>query len=1420
MLVVHGLWLPTGHLGLWAEDPTMPVRASRRAVRPHPFAAPAEAVAGALGDAAAKGSHATATLDLPTAGGRPLDSPELVRTDPPARGSAEVALAPWLVPTLELEPDAALALLRGLDDGVARGFSLRHAGEIAAFAADLVRRGRVLPGVSGGAAVWRPLLTGGDAEWARALAAALPPSARAAGGDPRALVGGALDALVDAAARTALEGVRLAGGRGTISGSWLGALSGRERVVDAAAPELDALAVAVAEWQRDAAGGAVRACFRLVEPDEDETQDWRVDFSLQAADEPSLVVDAEKVWRSRGALRALARHLDAPQETLLTELGRASRLWPELDDALRTPKPSTLGMDVTGAHRFLREGAPQLHAAGFGVLLPTWWGRPGSRLGAKLRARGRRSAPGTVATASAVGMSSLVDYQWELALGDEPLSEKELRELAKLKTPLVRLRGQWVELDAKHLAAGLKLLKSGGEMSVGELLHLGLSMEDDPDALPIQTVTADGALGDLLAGEAERHLAPIDPPAGFAGTLRPYQKRGLAWLTFLQSLGLGGILADDMGLGKCLSGDMSVFVNGSLTTAERLWAECAGPTTPDGVGEWAVPTRPLIVNALSGGPFPGPMVEAPIRHLYRQRVSERLRRVRLDDGSEVLITRRHKLLGTRGWTNDIAVGDRLCVPARLTWRGEPVDPDLTTLLAWQIGEGYELPNGALRITQKDVSVLDRLRLAAVDVGARLGVRMNQPSTGRDAKGQGVLGIRSVAYMRYLESRGYRWGERSAGKSIPDFIVAADDATIALFLREFFTAEGSVIPSMRLVEISSASPAVIRQLSTMLRRFGIWLRFGVKHKRATNGSGILRPYHVGTIGGPSLRLFQEHIGFSDPAKTAKLADICAKPASTNVEGVPAADILMHAKAVTGLPARHYATRPRNRWTAAVTEAYRRLDLDRLGDLRDALAWRAGSEVHFAEVVEVEDVHHTGWVYDFEVDRHHNFVAGGMLCHNTVQLLALISGDGPEVGPTLLVCPMSLVGNWEREAAKFAPGLRVHVHHGAERARGADFAAAVRESDVVVTTYSIAARDAEALGEIPWHRVVVDEAQAIKNAATRQAAAVRALPARHRVAVTGTPVENRLADLWSIMDFANPGLLGAAAAFKKKYAEPVERHGDEEAAARLRRITGPFVLRRLKTDKTIISDLPEKLEMEVLCNLTGEQASLYQAVVDDMLEKIERSDGIERRGLVLATMSKLKQVCNHPAQFLHDDTRLAGRSGKLARLEEILEEVLAAGEKALLFTQYAEFGGMLRAHLSARSGREVLFLHGGVSKKDRDAMVARFQGPAGPPLFVLSLKAGGTGLTLTAANHVVHVDRWWNPAVEDQATDRAFRIGQRRAVQVRKFVCAGTVEEKIAGMIRDKRGLAAKIVGTGEQWLTEMSTSDLRKLFALEAGAVVE
>ena len=443
-----------------------------------------------------------------------------------------------------------------------------------------------------------------------------------------------------------------------------------------------------------------------------------------------------------------------------------------------------------------------------------------------------------------------------------------------------------------------------------------------------------------------------------------------------------------------------------------------------------------------------------------------------------------------------------------------------------------------------------------------------------------------------------------------------------------------------------------------------------------------------------------------------------------------------------------------------------------------------------------------------------LADDMGLGKTIQLLSLAAASA---GPTLLVCPMSLVSNWQREAARFTPDLRVHVYHGADRE--------LRDADLVITTYQIAARDRDALAGVDWSRVVCDEAQNIKNHATRQAAAVRALPARSRIALTGTPVENRLSELWSIMDFTNPGLLGSSTSFRETFAIPVERHSDDEATARLARITGPFVLRRLKTDKSIIADLPDKQEIKVWCNLTPEQASLYTATVTDMMARIEsaveregEAGGIERRGLVLATMAKLKQVCNHPAHLLGDGSRLDGRSGKLARLEEICDEIVADGEKALCFTQYAEFGKMLRPYLEARLGCPVLFLYGGMSKKRRDEAIARFNALDEPAIFLLSLKAGGTGLNLTAANHVIHFDRWWNPAVEDQATDRAFRIGQQRDVQVRKFVCAGTLEERIDAMIEEKKALARRVIGTGESWVTSLSVAELRDVLALSPEAV--
>ncbi|GAB4166650.1 MAG: DEAD/DEAH box helicase [Rhodocyclaceae bacterium] len=452
-----------------------------------------------------------------------------------------------------------------------------------------------------------------------------------------------------------------------------------------------------------------------------------------------------------------------------------------------------------------------------------------------------------------------------------------------------------------------------------------------------------------------------------------------------------------------------------------------------------------------------------------------------------------------------------------------------------------------------------------------------------------------------------------------------------------------------------------------------------------------------------------------------------------------------------------------------------------------------------------------------------LADDMGLGKTIQLLALIEREW-EAGhraPVLLVSPTSVTGNWQKEAARFTPRLPVLVHHGTERNKGPAFARAAVQHALVVTSYALLVRDLDLFKPVEWGAVVLDEAQNIKNPDTKQARAARALTAAGRIALTGTPVENNVGELWSIMEFANPGLLGSQAEFRRRFFLPIQVDRDPAAIEGLKRLTGPFILRRLKSDKRIIADLPEKQEMKVYCPLTREQASLYAAVVQEADEAIAQADGIQRKGLVLATLTKLKQVCNHPAHFLGDHSPLPNRSGKLSRLTEMLEEVLSEGDRALVFTQFSEMGELLRRHLQESFAREVLFLHGGVAAQARERMVERFQeGDDAPPIFLLSLKAGGTGLNLTRANHVFHFDRWWNPAVEDQATDRAFRIGQMRNVQVHKFLCQGTLEERIDEMIERKKGIAAGVIGTGEGWLTELSSAELRDLFALRSEAIQE
>lgn len=434
-----------------------------------------------------------------------------------------------------------------------------------------------------------------------------------------------------------------------------------------------------------------------------------------------------------------------------------------------------------------------------------------------------------------------------------------------------------------------------------------------------------------------------------------------------------------------------------------------------------------------------------------------------------------------------------------------------------------------------------------------------------------------------------------------------------------------------------------------------------------------------------------------------------------------------------------------------------------------------------------------------------------------------GSAPEQpaerSPTLLICPTSVLANWQHEIKRFAPQLRTLIHHGNNRLTGDEFAEAVRQHDFVITSYGTARRDIQMLEHREWLDVILDEAQNIKNPGAKQTQAIRRLRAYNRMALTGTPVENRLVELWSISEFLNPGYLGRYEHFRKQFIVPIERYNDSDRAAQLRRLVQPFLLRRLKTDPTIISDLPEKNEMVVYCAFSEEQQTLYERTVQEALAKLQDSSGIQRRGLVLSLLTKLKQICNHPAQFLKEKAvsmdfgKFQKRSGKVSRLCEMLEEVLAAGDRALIFTQFVEMGELLRVYLNETMNTETLFLHGGTSATQRDQMVQLFQSEEGPPFFILSLRAGGYGLNLTHANHVFHFDRWWNPAVENQATDRAFRIGQQRNVQVHKFVVAGTLEERIHDLIESKQQLAENIVGSGEEWLTEMDTDELRDLLML-------
>lgn len=443
-----------------------------------------------------------------------------------------------------------------------------------------------------------------------------------------------------------------------------------------------------------------------------------------------------------------------------------------------------------------------------------------------------------------------------------------------------------------------------------------------------------------------------------------------------------------------------------------------------------------------------------------------------------------------------------------------------------------------------------------------------------------------------------------------------------------------------------------------------------------------------------------------------------------------------------------------------------------------------------------------------------LADDMGLGKTITLIALHlhrQGDPAAAGPSLVVCPTSLMGNWQREIERFAPGTPVRRFHGSRR----DLEG-LADGEFVLTTYGTMRLDAPRLADVAWGLVVADEAQHVKNPYSATARQLRTIDAGARVALTGTPVENNLSELWAILDWATPGLLGRLGTFRTRYAQAVESGRDPAAAERLARIVGPFLLRRRKSDPGIAPELPPKTETDRAVSLTEEQAGLYEAVVRETLAEISGADGIARRGLIVKLLTGLKQICNHPAQFLKEDRpRIAGRSGKLELLDELLTTILSEGASVLVFTQYVQMARLIERHLAAQGVRSQ-FLHGGTPVAERDAQVQRFQ-DGEVPVFLLSLKAAGTGLNLTRAEHVVHYDRWWNPAVEAQATDRAYRIGQVRPVQVHRLIAEGTVEDRIADLLQRKRDLAEAVLGAGDAALTELTDAELADLVELRGGA---
>ncbi len=968
-----------------------------------------------------------AQLWLPSQSGRPLASPRIRALSEPAvdyeADTDSVQLDAWTVPALVLNPLTALDLLSALPGLPTPGFklddSVKYWIELTKLLLDLLSRGRFLPGIAhqdGGFAARWLVVCEDEKERLDVFSRTMPGACRAFAAssslpESQQVVRSFLMVCGDALIRSFLSSRDLTPriirpghhSLRTAAAAWLRGLTHSCGVITNPAVEFSALEAQLAAWTGTLIAPvkppALKVGFRLVSPD-DDTGKWVIELSLNETAAETHQLPAALLWR--GNLRALQTtgyNIEELEELLLAELSRATESFPQLRSALNQPFPARVELTALEAYQFLKEQAPDLVQAGFRVLYPEWWKIPSAKASLQLNVE---SPDDDQSRSGFVGLGELLDFSWQVSLGDEQLSPDDFRELVKRNLPLVKLNNHWIELAPHQVNATLDFLgqhEKKRRISLLTALRLAFGADASATALPVAGIKASGWVRKLLDNRREE-VIQISQPAGFIGTLRPYQVAGLSWLSYLDRLGIGCCLADDMGLGK---------------------------------------------------------------------------------------------------------------------------------------------------------------------------------------------------------------------------------TIQLL---------------------------------------------------------------------SLLLYEREQ---------------AQVAAENLK------------------------------------------------------------------------------------------------------------------PTLLICPLSILDNWRREAARFAPSLSTLVYHGADRPDGESFVEAARGVDLVITTYNLAHRAETLLAELEWGRIALDEAQNIKNIHAKQTAAIRRLARKQafrenkrgatRVALTGTPLENHLEELWSIFDFLNPGYFGALNDFRQRFAVPIERFRNKQASERLRQLVTPFILRRLKTDARIISDLPEKIEMDIFTPLTKEQAAFYQTVLDGMLPQVERSMGMHRKGLVLSMITRLKQICDHPALYLNEQEPVEGRSGKLEALEELLEVILAEGDKTLIFTQFAQMGHLLRRRLQERFDCEVLFLHGGQTSSARSKLVDRFQSTDGPKLFVLSLKAGGFGLNLTEASQVVHYDQWWNPAVQDQATDRAHRIGQKRNVQVRRFICKGTLEERIAEMLTEKRELARSIVGSTKSTLTEMSPQALWDLLKL-------